>query len=697
MEIAPDIGNTAIIIPAYYVSVGITLCTGIQATVMGLMGHRTALYLTFALLSFTAAGFQLFMVDYFTATSVSEGATALRGQIMYILFFMPAFFAFVTLYTNQQRFKLWLTAIILITAGFMAANFASPYSLRFESLEMVAPLHLPWGESLSQFSGKASISSDFARLFFFGILGWTLWRAVAQYRLGERRMAGFLAACVALLILSALWGNLIDHGVIRSFYVAGFAFLGLVLFMSISLGLEVRDRATRLEATTADLRHIAYHDFLTGLANRAQFHEHLAAAIQNARCSGRYGTMILLDLDHFRTINDALSHEVGDRVLQEAARRLTKVAPAQAFVARLGGDEFALIMHNMSKNLEKSTAAAHRLAEDARKALSHPIAIGGHILNVGASIGIASFPHENATPLDTLRHADMALYRSKSLGRDGIQFYAPSLQTAADERLGMMEGLGSALDHHEFTLHFQPKVDAAGSATGAEALLRWHHPQLGDVPPSSFIPIAEESGQIHAIGTWVLDQACEQLAQWARTGAPFAGALSINVSPWQLTRPDFVDLVGDALARHGVDPRRLTIEITESVLLYDVMETIGKLGALRTLGLKVSLDDFGTGYSSLAYLRDLPLDEIKIDRAFVHGLEEKSNRGLVESMISVGQHMALHVVAEGVETPAQRDALVAMGCSNFQGYLFSRPLSEQDFVAWLVENQATIAYAGDAP
>jgi len=282
----------------------------------------------------------------------------------------------------------------------------------------------------------------------------------------------------------------------------------------------------------------------------------------------------------------------------------------------------------------------------------------------------------------------MALYRAKSLGRANVQFYLPSLQYAADTRLQLEDGLRRVISGDELELQFQPLVDVGGRAFGAEALLRWHHPKLGDIQPATFIPVAEETGLIHDIGQWVLNRACERLKAWQQAAVPFSGRLSINVCAWQFARTDFVQQVRETLAAQQVDPRRLMLELTETALLYDLDEAVGKLKALRALGLHIALDDFGTGYSSLAYLRDLPLDHIKIDKSFVAELGKSVDNPLVETMIAIGRHMRLGVVAEGVETEKQRAILMQMGCERFQGYLYTQPLPEREFLQWLSSPRA---------
>jgi len=437
----------------------------------------------------------------------------------------------------------------------------------------------------------------------------------------------------------------------------------------------------------AHIRRLAYQDYLTGLANRAQLHERLSAAMQQARQTNREGALLLIDLDHFKTINDALGHDVGDELLRAVAQRLREACDHNVFLARFGGDEFVALVdmpEQFSKNQfhQEVFILAQRILEQ----LASPVFAGERAFTIGASIGIVRFPEGDHNDLDILRHADMALYQAKSKGRGVIQLYLPDLEVAATNRLHIEAGLRNVLDRGELELYYQPLVDADGMAIGAEALLRWHHPELGDIPPSAFIPVAEDTGLIHNIGGWVFDQACASLTRWLHDGVPFIGHLSINVCPWQFARPDFVSELRESLQRHDIDPQRLMLELTETALLYDIDETIEKLKALRVLGLRIALDDFGTGYSSLAYLRDLPLDQLKIDKDFISELSTTVEHPLVGSMIAIGKHMKLAVVAEGVETKMQRDKLIDLGCEHFQGYLFCRPVPERDFLAWLANN-----------
>jgi diguanylate cyclase (GGDEF)-like protein len=448
--------------------------------------------------------------------------------------------------------------------------------------------------------------------------------------------------------------------------------------------------ATELKHQQAEqhIRRLAYQDYLTGLANRAQLHERLNRVLEKIRRENGEGALLLIDLDHFKTINDALGHDVGDEVLRSVAQRIVDCCDQHVFLARFGGDEFvALMVRDNQVGREEFQRVVNEQAQRIQSQLAKPVNTGDRAFTLGASIGIVNFPQDGNTDSDILRHADMALYHAKSKGRGVIQLYLPDLEVAATDRLQLEAGLRNAIGRNEMYLVFQPQLNHLGEICGAEALLRWQHPELGEVPPERFIPVAEDTGLIHHIGAWVFEQVCSNLIKWSQHGIAFDGYISVNVCPWQFARPDFISEISDCLHKHAIDPKRLMLELTESALIYDVNDTIEKLHALRGLGLRIALDDFGTGYSSLAYLRDLPLDQLKIDKNFVNELSTRVEYPLVKSMIAIGKHMKLAVVAEGVETQLQRDQLLALGCEHFQGFYFCRPLPEQEFTVWLNGNR----------
>jgi diguanylate cyclase (GGDEF)-like protein len=417
----------------------------------------------------------------------------------------------------------------------------------------------------------------------------------------------------------------------------------------------------------ARVRHLARHDALTDLPNRVYFRdemERLEARIRRDECVG----VLCLDLDHFKAVNDTLGHAVGDQVLQTVARRLRDAARETDLVARLGGDEFAFLIHP----LEDPRGAAV-VAERVVKSIAEPIHVDGHQVMIGTSIGIAMAPTDGADAETLLKNADMALYRAKGEGRGNYHFFEKGMDEKLQHRRLLEQGLKVALAQGEFRLVYQPLVSLEENRICClEALLRWDHPEKGLIPPMEFIPIAEETGVISSIGQWVLHEACRAAARW-----PEHVRVAVNLSPMQFKHRGLVGHVVSALREAGLAPRRLELEITESLLLADTEQTLQILHQLRELGVSISMDDFGTGYSSLSYLRSFPFDKIKIDRSFMQGLEhEEDSRAIIRAVIGLGQSLGMSTTAEGVETEAQLEAVRAEGCNEVQGFLFSPPLPQ---------------------
>lgn len=446
----------------------------------------------------------------------------------------------------------------------------------------------------------------------------------------------------------------------------------------------------RLEAEKT-IRKMAYEDYLTGLPNRTALNEFVLSLL-NSPADENVNAFILLDIDHFKTINDALGHDIGDDVIRCLGRRLFKHCDDNMLVARLGGDEFAIVYCGLSR--ENLSEELDRLALRLTSLMERPVQVGDHLLDLGCTLGIVVFPDSASTSIDVFRSADIALYKAKNSGRGSYEIFSPKMREDVSERLNIEKGLRNALQNNELKLFYQPQINAQGELIGAEALIRWLHPEQGMISPMRFIPVAEESGLINAIGQWVLQTALATRKRWSELTLPFKGHLSVNVSAWQFARPDFVEAVKSAVQAADVPPSYITLEVTETVVLSDVKETIDKLSQLQRFGVTIALDDFGTGYSSLAYLRDLPLDILKIDKAFIDILETSPHEPLVESMITIGSHMGLEVVAEGVETPVQLERLKALGCNMFQGYLFSKPLPEEQFIDWLKNFDGYKNYSG---
>jgi diguanylate cyclase (GGDEF)-like protein/PAS domain S-box-containing protein len=450
-------------------------------------------------------------------------------------------------------------------------------------------------------------------------------------------------------------------------------------------GTPLRVSGTHLDITERkeaeeQMHRLAYYDALTGLPNRCQLLDDLSHALADAQRSMHIGALLFIDLDNFKQINDARGHLIGDTLLQQVAHRISALVQRPNSVARLGGDEFVMLASAMHDDIAASRRTALRLAEQVHEALMAPFSVDGLTYNIGGSIGITLFPKAGDCVDGLLREADTAMYCAKGdRGGAHIAFFETTMYHDAERRLSMEHDLKKALAYEELNLHVESKVDRGKHEVGGELLLRWTHPLHGAISPAQFIPIAEASGLIRPIGNWVIEQACRGLAQLRAYGS--ARTLSVNVSPRQFLQDGFVEQVRDTLQRTGALANQLIFEVTEGILIENWDSTVTRMEELVALGIRFSIDDFGTGYSSLAYLKRLPIYELKIDRSFVHGIpEDVDNQAIVQAIFSIARHFGLHVVAEGVETAAQRNYLAASACECMQGYLFGQgvPLD-----AWL--------------
>ncbi|ODU59246.1 MAG: diguanylate phosphodiesterase [Comamonadaceae bacterium SCN 68-20] len=431
---------------------------------------------------------------------------------------------------------------------------------------------------------------------------------------------------------------------------------------------------TERKRAEAEIARLAFYDELTGLPNRRLLQDRLQQSMRQSVRDGKHSALLFLDLDNFKAINDSMGHDWGDHLLSQVSMRLSGCVRASDTVARLGGDEFVVVLQGLDGAPERAAAMAEVVAHKIIAALGQPYQLGGRTLYSTPSIGIALFQGQETPVSELLQHADLAMYQAKSRGRNTLCFFDASMQAAANARSALETDMRAGLQRDEFLLHYQRVVDAQGAVLGAEALVRWQHPQRGMVPPGEFIGVAEQTGLIVPLGQLVLRLACQQLACWARDDACAHWTLAVNVSAQEFRHPGFVQQVLDALAHAEVDPRQLKLELTESLLLHDVEECIAKMQALRAKGVRFALDDFGTGYSSLSYLKRLPLDQLKIDQGFVRDvLTDPNDAAIACTVIGLGRSLGLDVVAEGVETAAQRKFLLRNGCQRFQGYLFGRP------------------------
>jgi diguanylate cyclase (GGDEF)-like protein/PAS domain S-box-containing protein len=441
---------------------------------------------------------------------------------------------------------------------------------------------------------------------------------------------------------------------------------------------------TQRKAAEQAIERLAFYDPLTRLPNRRLLQDHLRQALAASARSTREGALLFIDLDNFKTVNDTLGHDKGDLLLQQTAQRLVACVRETDTVARLGGDEFVVMLEGLSENSNEAAAQARAIGEKILAALDVPYTFGSYEYECSASIGIALFGGQRQDIDEILKQADLAMYRAKTRGRNTIRFFDEKMQARIDARASLEAELRTAIQENQLLLHYQPQIDGRGMLTGAEALLRWQHPDRGVVLPDQFIPLAEKTGLILPMGQWVLETACAQLVDWATRMETEHLTLAVNVSACQFRQVNFAEQVLAILDRAGADPRKLRLELTESMLLDDIDDAISKMRRMKARGLSLSLDDFGTGYSSLAYLRSLPLSQLKIDRSFVTDVASDANAATItKTIVFLARSLGLAVIAEGVETERQREILANSGCHNYQGYLFSQPLPVAEFEEFL--------------
>jgi diguanylate cyclase (GGDEF)-like protein/PAS domain S-box-containing protein len=479
-------------------------------------------------------------------------------------------------------------------------------------------------------------------------------------------------------------------------------------WLTISAVLDAKECVTNYVGSFSDIttykqaedkiHHLAFYDPLTGLPNRRLLLDRARHALASCARNQRYGALMFLDLDNFKTLNDTKGHDFGDNLLIDVAHRLSEGVRQEDTVSRLGGDEFVVLLGDLDNDEQEAVARAQAIAEKLLNRLAEPYRLSVPKLNGAdeieyrctSSIGITMFQIQDDSVEELLKRADVAMYQAKAAGRNAVRFFDPAMQRMIQNRSELEAMLNKSIPNKELELYYQMQVDANETPVGVEVLLRWNHPERGLVSPAEFIPLAEDNGYIVQMGLWVLETACLQLKRWESASKFERVKLSVNVSARQFRQVDFVDRVASVLHLAAIDPSRLVLELTESVVLKDVKEAILKMRALKELGVGLSMDDFGTGYSSLSYLQRLPLDEIKIDQSFVRDLiGNADNESIVKTIIVLAQELKMETVAEGVETREQFELLKSRGCTSFQGYLFSKPLPLDAFER-MVEQQTLV-------
>ena len=485
--------------------------------------------------------------------------------------------------------------------------------------------------------------------------------------------------------LTGLSGKGLDNLVL----VTTLAVLAIALLTSLlDARLEARTAvlADSLSLANQELTHLALHDTLTGLPNRTLLADRIQQSMQTVKEQGGCFALMFIDLDGFKPVNDAFGHHMGDQLLREVGLRLREDLRSQDTLARIGGDEFVLLVQLSQPD------DALRLAERQVGLINRAFKVAEHELKISASVGIAMFPGNGGNPQELLMNADAAMYHAKGMGKNGYSFFDVSMNTNARKQLQLLQDLRNAVEHQQFRLYYQPKFDAvSGIPVGAEALLRWEHPQQGLLLPATFIELAEKTGLIIPIGEWVLDEACRQMALWYAQGYE-DWRIAVNLSALQFCHAGLVKSVATALERHQLPANNLTLEITETTAMSDADASMTVLQQLSDMGVDLSIDDFGTGYSSLMYLKRLPANELKIDRGFVRDLEHDSDdAAIVSAIVALGQALGLRIVAEGVETDVQQNFLTRLGCNSLQGYLLGHPLPADGFMADIQRAEDAVA------
>ncbi|MEH6626710.1 MAG: EAL domain-containing protein [Motiliproteus sp.] len=457
---------------------------------------------------------------------------------------------------------------------------------------------------------------------------------------------------------------------------------------------NIEERDIEIKAKTQEIEQHAFFDALTGLPNRRMLLQQLDHEIERSKRTNTMGALVFLDLDFFKIINDSLGHQTGDNLLRNVADRIKSSLRSSDMPARVGGDEFIIILPDLGDDLGTAANNALSAADVVRRSLCEPYNIDGRTLHSSSSFGITLFHRDNSVSPDIIKQADLAMYQAKDEGRNLVQFYADDMQQIAIQRLQIEEDLRDAITSNDgqLELYYQPQVDYRGAIFGAEALLRWHHPENKNIGPAVFIPVAEVTGLIHPIGNWVLRKACHQLSIWQEQGLDIK--LAVNVSPNQFLHGDFVHDVLDVVDSSGIDPTGLELEITEGVILTNIDEVVRIMMELKARGIRFSIDDFGTGYSSLQYLKMLPISKLKIDQSFIRDLlSDPNDAAIVTTIIAMTKHLGLDVIAEGVETKEESDYLYKLGCPAFQGYFYGKPVSLPVFELMVAEQETGVLHS----
>ena len=672
------------IVMLYFISVGVLIMASLQAA---MMAHSTPYIRACKVFSSICLMFSLYQFCnalQYLAPDQAAAINAHRWVNLFSLLISPLTLYLVAALDNKPRSLKAAWVVSAITALVIIDNFISPFGYRFSELEDNRLSALPWGEPLNILSGKPSVVSQLMRLVTVGVLFYSLFFSIRIKRLAGALSSRLIWAAIAIMFTTCSLAWMTDIGFVKLPYLCGFGFLFLAAALPVLIRTDARNRKAETlrinsaleqavkKHTLANQRfeHVLHNDPLTNLPNRAGAVSRLFGLLEHNLLNQTRLAVFMFDLDRLGVINGMRGHKAGDQLLIEVAERLQLAFRDSDLIARLDGGGF---MVGASGLTDQHSVAL--LYDKLVEALEPPFEVADRVLKITVNTGVSVFPDDAQTVEDVLAAAELALHDAKSSGPGHISYFEPSLKENLQERIDFESALKEALEKEQFFLCYQPQISATdGRTVCLEALIRWQHPTYGLVMPDKFIPLAESTGIIVAIGAWVIDSACQQLARWQAMGFKDL-KVAVNLSAQQLLVTDLQETVSSALRRARLKGGDLELEITESVLMQDPERSIERLGALRKLGVRLSIDDFGTGYSSLGYLRVLPVHAFKLDRSFVRDIGKSvKDLEICATAIGLAKNLGLEIVAEGVETEAQMQQLRALGCHLLQGYLFARPL-----------------------
>ena len=686
----------------YFISVGVLLTTALHAALLAPGSSYQRECWTFAAICLAFALFQLCSALQYMAAERTAAIATHKWVNFFSLLLIPLIAYLVA--SLEKKHMHWTVYLIAgLAAAMIVYNFAAPFGYRFASLHERGITTLPWGEQAHILSGEPSAGFQLVRWLSLGLTAYIILFSAKVGKLGEHRFKFLIWSAIALMIITSSFAGLSDAGVLSMPYLGGFGFLFLAGIFSLLVRTDFSNREQEaLRVTTAleremrghqltnqRFQHALYVDPLTELPNRAGSVTGLDKLFAQNDRSDTKVAVFLFDLDRLGVINGARGQKAGDQLLVEVAQRLRHSVREADLLAKLGGGSFMVGAGDL-----KDQACVNGLYEKLSRTLAAPFDVSGNTLQLSFSAGVAVYPDDADTAEDLLATAELALHDAKGSGPGNLRTFDAALKDTIQERLVFEGALNDALAKNQFFLCYQPQVlSASGRTVCLEALIRWQHPGYGLVMPDRFIVLAESMGIISAIGSWVIDEACGQLARWHAMGLKHL-KVAINLSAHQLLTPDLEDIVTGALRRHGLASGDIELEITESALIADPELAVERLTALRKLGIRLSIDDFGTGYSSLSYLRLLPVHAFKLDRSFVRDIGKGGkDLEICATALRLANNLGLDVVAEGVETPAQMLQLQSLGCHLLQGYLFSRPLTVEAANAYLLASSPFGAHA----